>query len=113
MEAKLKDVLLVLKYVSQKDVFMRYHKTHLTRRLILETSQDSEKEGGIAWRPLCFDRCASIASLFEVFIKLPNRVCILVGEVHVIKSINQLFYVLPACILRDCLCCIFLFVRVP
>lgn len=23
---------------------MRYHKTHLTRRLILETSADSEKE---------------------------------------------------------------------
>lgn len=44
VEAKLRDVLLVLKYVSQKDVFMRYHKTHLTRRLILETSQDSEKE---------------------------------------------------------------------
>ena len=36
--------LLVLKYVQNKDVFMRYHKTHLTRRLILETSADSEKE---------------------------------------------------------------------
>jgi len=34
----------VLKYVQNKDVFMRYHKTHLTRRLILETSADSEKE---------------------------------------------------------------------
>lgn len=44
IEAKLKDVLLVLKYVQNKDVFMRYHKTHLTRRLILETSADSEKE---------------------------------------------------------------------
>ena len=36
--------LLVLKYVQNKDVFMRYHKTHLTRRLILETSADTEKE---------------------------------------------------------------------
>ena len=36
--------LVVLKYVQNKDVFMRYHKTHLTRRLILETSADSEKE---------------------------------------------------------------------
>ncbi|CAI7999878.1 Cullin-5 [Geodia barretti] len=43
-EAKLRDVLVVLKYVQNKDVFMRYHKTHLTRRLILETSADSEKE---------------------------------------------------------------------
>lgn len=36
--------LLVLKYVQNKDVFMRYHKAHLTRRLILDTSSDSEKE---------------------------------------------------------------------
>lgn len=32
IESRLKDVLLVLKYVSNKDVFMRYHKAHLTRR---------------------------------------------------------------------------------
>lgn len=44
IESKLKDVLLVLKYVQNKDVFMRYHKAHLTRRLILDTSADSEKE---------------------------------------------------------------------
>ena len=31
VEAKLTDVLLVLKYVQNKDVFMRYHKAHLTR----------------------------------------------------------------------------------
>ena len=36
--------LLLLKYVSNKDVFMRYHKAHLTRRLILGSSADSEKE---------------------------------------------------------------------
>lgn len=44
VECKLKEVLLVLKYVQNKDVFMRYAKAHLTRRLILETSADSEKE---------------------------------------------------------------------
>ena len=44
VESKLQDVLLVLKYVQNKDVFMRYHKAHLTRRLILDTSADSEKE---------------------------------------------------------------------
>ncbi|KAK6185168.1 hypothetical protein SNE40_007460 [Patella caerulea] len=44
VEAKLHDVLLVLKYVQNKDVFMRYHKAHLTRRLILDTSADNEKE---------------------------------------------------------------------
>ncbi|XP_072152615.1 cullin-5 isoform X2 [Bemisia tabaci] len=44
IENKLKDVLLVLKYVQNKDVFMRFHKAHLTRRLILDTSADSEKE---------------------------------------------------------------------
>uniref|UniRef100_A0A8C5FJH5 Cullin-5 n=1 Tax=Gadus morhua TaxID=8049 RepID=A0A8C5FJH5_GADMO len=44
IEAKLKEVLLVLKYVQNKDVFMRYHKAHLTRRLILDISADSETE---------------------------------------------------------------------
>lgn len=44
IELKLKEVLLVLKYVQNKDVFMRYHKAHLTRRLILDTSADNEKE---------------------------------------------------------------------
>merc|ERR1712012_622026 len=44
VEKKLRDVLLVLKYVQNKDVLMRYHKVHLTRRLILDTSADNEKE---------------------------------------------------------------------
>ncbi|RWS06688.1 cullin-5-like protein [Dinothrombium tinctorium] len=44
IETKLKEVLLVLKYVQNKDVFMRYHKAHLTRRLILDSSADNEKE---------------------------------------------------------------------
>ncbi|KAK6108277.1 Cullin-5 [Brugia pahangi] len=44
IDAKLNDVLLILKYVQNKDVFMRFYKTHLTRRLILELSADQEKE---------------------------------------------------------------------
>lgn len=44
IEARLRDVLLVLKYIENKDVFMRYHKAHLTRRLILDCSADSDKE---------------------------------------------------------------------
>ncbi|VDK66123.1 unnamed protein product [Onchocerca ochengi] len=44
IDAKLNDVLLVLKYVQNKDVFMRFYKAHLTRRLILESSADQEKE---------------------------------------------------------------------
>ncbi|KAI8791819.1 cullin-5 [Biomphalaria glabrata] len=44
VDKKLKNVLLVLKYVQNKDVFMRYHKAHLTRRLILDSSADNEKE---------------------------------------------------------------------
>uniref|UniRef100_A0A8C4X3X5 Cullin-5 n=1 Tax=Erpetoichthys calabaricus TaxID=27687 RepID=A0A8C4X3X5_ERPCA len=50
IEAKLKEVLLVLKYVQNKDVFMRYHKAHLTRRLILDISADSEiEENMVEW----------------------------------------------------------------
>jgi cullin-5 len=44
IDEKLNNVLLVLKYVSNKDVFMRYHKSHLSRRLILELSADQDKE---------------------------------------------------------------------
>ena len=34
VEAKLRDVLLVLKYVQNKDVFMRYHKVSQSQRMI-------------------------------------------------------------------------------
>lgn len=41
---------MVLKYVQNKDVFMRYHKAHLTRRLILDISADSEiEENMVEW----------------------------------------------------------------
>ena len=38
------DKVTLLKYVQNKDVFMKYHKAHLTRRLILEMSNDQELE---------------------------------------------------------------------
>ena len=41
---KLTNVVTLLKYVQNKDVFMKYHKAHLTRRLILEMSNDQEME---------------------------------------------------------------------
>ncbi|RCN49243.1 cullin family protein [Ancylostoma caninum] len=44
IDAKLNNLLLVLKYIANKDVFMRFHKAHLSRRLILDMSADQEKE---------------------------------------------------------------------
>uniref|UniRef100_A0A914Y272 Cullin-5 n=1 Tax=Panagrolaimus superbus TaxID=310955 RepID=A0A914Y272_9BILA len=44
VDEKLNNIILVLKYVQNKDVFMRFHKLHLSRRLILETTSDQEKE---------------------------------------------------------------------
>ncbi|UJR28216.1 hypothetical protein I4U23_009466 [Adineta vaga] len=49
IETKIKDVLLLLKYVQNKDVFMRFYKGSLTRRLILDTSIDNELEESIAF----------------------------------------------------------------
>ena len=46
-ENRLKGILVVLKYILNKDVFMRYHKAHLTRRLILDLNVDSEKESNM------------------------------------------------------------------
>lgn len=44
VKEKLTNVVTLLKYVQNKDVFMKYHKAHLTRRLILEISNDQEME---------------------------------------------------------------------
>uniref|UniRef100_A0A7E4ZYY5 Cullin-5 n=1 Tax=Panagrellus redivivus TaxID=6233 RepID=A0A7E4ZYY5_PANRE len=44
VDEKLNRVLLVLKYVQSKDIFMRFHKQHMSRRLVLETTADQEKE---------------------------------------------------------------------
>ena len=34
----------MLKYVSNRDVFMRFYKTHLLKRVMNDTSADNEKE---------------------------------------------------------------------
>lgn len=44
IESKLKNVILLLKYLQDKDVYMKYYKAHLTRRLILDVSIDLDKE---------------------------------------------------------------------
>ena len=44
VEERLLGVLQMLKYVQAKDVFMRHHKLHLTRRLVLNMSNDEEQE---------------------------------------------------------------------
>lgn len=36
--------IIILKYIHDKDIFMKYYKAHLTRRLILELSAENEKE---------------------------------------------------------------------
>ena len=50
MKQKAKDVVDILKYVRNRDIFMRYYKTHLARRLILRSSIDFElEENMIYW----------------------------------------------------------------
>jgi len=44
VKEKLSNIVTLLKYVQNKDVFMKYHKAHLTRRLILDLSNDQEME---------------------------------------------------------------------
>ncbi|CAI4226108.1 unnamed protein product [Auanema sp. JU1783] len=50
IDEKLNHLLMVLKYVTNKDVFMRFHKAHLSRRLILDMSADQEKEEAVVNR---------------------------------------------------------------
>ncbi|CEF69289.1 Cullin-5 [Strongyloides ratti] len=44
IDKKLNDLLIVLKYVNSKDIFIKYHKNHLSRRLIMEAYTDIERE---------------------------------------------------------------------
>ncbi|GIY07562.1 cullin-5 [Caerostris darwini] len=81
IESRLKDVLLVLKYVQNKDVFMRYHKAHLTRRLILNSSADSEKEENmVQWL-----RDVGMPADYV------NRLARMFQDVKVSEDLNQLF----------------------
>ncbi|VDP42965.1 unnamed protein product [Schistosoma curassoni] len=71
IEQKLRNVLLVLKYVNSKDIFMRVHKSHLTRRLILETSADNEMEELMAGRlRSSLSMCVNLLTLFFLSKKL-------------------------------------------
>uniref|UniRef100_A0A0N5A665 Cullin-5 n=1 Tax=Parastrongyloides trichosuri TaxID=131310 RepID=A0A0N5A665_PARTI len=47
VDRKLRDLLLVLKYVNSKDIFIKYHKNHLSRRLIMDACIDVEREENI------------------------------------------------------------------
>ena len=59
--------LLVLKYVQNKDVFMRYHKAHLTRRLILDSSADNEKEENmVEWLRVCYACLLALLPAFDI-----------------------------------------------
>ncbi|VDN51553.1 unnamed protein product [Dracunculus medinensis] len=66
VDTKLNQVLLVLKYVANKDVFMRFYKAHLTRRLILEISVDQEKEEQVVTRYFLNFRVLAKISLFYI-----------------------------------------------
>ena len=50
MLKKAEEIVVIMKYVTNKDVFMRYYKTHLARRLILQSSVDSEMEENMIQR---------------------------------------------------------------
>ena len=70
--------LLVLKYVQNKDVFMRYHKAHLTRRLILDISADSEiEENMVEWLRVRGRKVEEIQVLPEevVLVESPLKPC--------------------------------------
>ncbi|VDK74796.1 unnamed protein product, partial [Anisakis simplex] len=74
-------VLLVLKYVSNKDVFMRFHKAHLARRLILEMSADQEKEENMVTRL----RDAGMPADFV------NKLYRMLQDIEVNKDLNAAF----------------------
>jgi len=40
IETRLTGLLVILKYINAKDIFMRHYKLHLTRRLVLNMSID-------------------------------------------------------------------------
>uniref|UniRef100_F1KWA6 Cullin-5 n=1 Tax=Ascaris suum TaxID=6253 RepID=F1KWA6_ASCSU len=81
IDAKLNDVLLVLKYVANKDVFMRFHKAHLARRLILEMSADQEKEEHMVTRL----RDAGMPADFV------NKLYRMLQDIEVNKDLNAAF----------------------
>lgn len=99
----------MLKYVQNKDVFMRYHKAHLTRRLILDISADSEiEENMVEWLRvriktnksewnLYLSVLYSNSSLFGMFqeVGMPadyvNKLARMFQDIKVSEDLNQVF----------------------
>lgn len=81
IDARLNDVLLVLKYVNNKDVFMRFHKAHMARRLILEMSADQEKEEHMVTRM----RDAGMPA------DLVNKLFRMLQDIEINKDLNSRF----------------------
>lgn len=96
----------MLKYVQNKDVFMRYHKAHLTRRLILDISADSEiEENMVEWlRVSSVSRKTQPSGQRKEFILLPlssqevgmpadyvNKLARMFQDIKVSEDLNQSF----------------------
>ncbi|VDM56359.1 unnamed protein product [Angiostrongylus costaricensis] len=81
IDARLNNLLLVLKYIANKDVFMRFHKAHLSRRLILDMSADQEKEEAMVNK---LRECGMPAELV-------NKLFRMLQDIEVNKDINSSF----------------------
>uniref|UniRef100_A0A8R1DNJ8 Cullin-5 n=1 Tax=Caenorhabditis japonica TaxID=281687 RepID=A0A8R1DNJ8_CAEJA len=81
IDEKLNQVLLVLKYVENKDVFMRFHRAHLSRRLILEMSADQEKEETMVTR---LRECGMPSDAV-------NKLSRMLQDIELNKDMNSLF----------------------
>lgn len=78
VDEKLNNLCVLLKYVTNKDIFMRYYKIHLSRRLILELVSDQEKEESLINR----FRELGMPSDFV------NRLCRMLQDIEMNKDFN-------------------------
>lgn len=81
IDVKLENVVTLLKYVQNKDVFMKYHKAHLTRRLILEMSNDEEME----------ENCLIMLKEIGMPPEYINKLYQMFKDIKVSEGINQAF----------------------
>lgn len=81
IDVKLENVVTLLKYVQNKDVFMKYHKAHLTRRLILEMSNDEEME----------ESCLVMLKEIGMPPEYINKLYQMFKDIKVSEGINQAF----------------------
>ncbi|EDV25026.1 uncharacterized protein TRIADDRAFT_24784 [Trichoplax adhaerens] len=81
IERRLKDALLLLKYVQNKDVFMRYYKVHLMKRLLLDITADQEmEENMIEW-----------LRNIEMPVEFINKLAKMFHDIHISHDVNNLF----------------------